>query len=52
MSYNFSQTATKPDPETYDFWLVRNEPGYDPDDFDEEAYWDDLHDWEFIRDQD
>ena len=36
---------TRPEPTNYDFYQHINDPEYDPDDWDEEVYRDDLAKW-------
>ena len=42
---NSSNPVSRPNPINYDFYYHVDDPEYDPDDWDEEIYYDDLQGW-------
>ena len=45
-----SNPVSRPNPINYDFYHHVDDPGYDPDDWDEEVYYDDLQKWMEVND--
>lgn len=48
---NSSNPVSRPNPINYDFYYHVDDPEYDPDDWDEEVYYDDLQKWMEVNDE-